>query len=61
MLLAHWQIHDADAATFKPGGAADAGGPKMDHQTVIPRPDFIISAVLIAVLVLAAGGVMVFA
>lgn len=33
----------------------------MDHQPVTPRPDFIISAVLIAVLALAAGGVMVFA
>jgi hypothetical protein len=50
-----------EAATTEPGGAAVTGGPKMDHQTVVPRADFIISAVLIAVLVLAAGGVMVFA
>ena len=33
----------------------------MNAQPVMPRAHFIISAVLIAVLVLAAGGVMVFA
>jgi hypothetical protein len=61
MALALPTAHDADAANLDPGGAAASGGRTMDHQPVTPRPDFIISAVLIAVLALAAGGVMVFA
>jgi len=61
MGLAQSSLHRAHAAPKKPGGGADEGEETMNAEPVTTRAHFIISAVLIAVLVLAAGGVMVFA
>jgi len=60
MGLAFRYAHCAPAAPVNRGGRADEGE-EMNAEPVTPRAHFIISAVLIAVLVLAAGGVMVFA